>query len=283
MESLLLIENTVKKNKLDLKDTYFRSPLSEDARKYARFYWKGNLYKFFCPCFGLVPGPYIFTKSLKVPVVFLRRLSSLIIIYQDDMLIIGKSVEETLVYRDKVILLMQELGFCDKSGEIGNDSNTNNSVLGYKIRFQGNDYLTYRKENSKRYIEMSGFLPEPSCIQFGIDKSPGSHNLHNWSSIICKFKFPLPSTAVDSSPNEKGWYIGNIVLKESQSRISYGGFRIWRSVTLSPLNQPPQVCYKPVPQDSKWNHDYWWISFQCPEQTSRPRISLQVGQFRIDA
>ena len=30
MESLLLIENTVKKDKLDLKDTYFCIPLSED-------------------------------------------------------------------------------------------------------------------------------------------------------------------------------------------------------------------------------------------------------------
>ena len=118
MESLLLIENTVKKDKLDLKDTYFSIPLSEDSRKYARFYWKGNLYKFFCPCFGLVRGSYIFTKPLKIPVFFPRRLGSLIIIYLDDMLIIGKSVEETLFYRDKVILLMQELGFCDKSGKL---------------------------------------------------------------------------------------------------------------------------------------------------------------------
>ena len=37
-------------------------------------------------------------------------LSNLIMIYL-DMLIIGKSVEETLVYGDAVILLMQELVF----------------------------------------------------------------------------------------------------------------------------------------------------------------------------
>ena len=103
MESLLSIENIVKKDKLDLQGTY--------SRKYARFYFQGNLYKFLFPCFGLAPGPYIFTKPLKVPLVFFRRLGNLIIIYLDGMLNIGKSVEETLVYRDTVILLMQELGF----------------------------------------------------------------------------------------------------------------------------------------------------------------------------
>ena len=111
MESLLSIENIVKKDKLDLQGAYFCIPLSEDSRKYGRFYFQGNLYKFLFPCFGLAPGPYTFTKPLKVPLVFFRRLGNLIIIYLDDMLNIGKSVEETLVCRDTVSLLMQELGF----------------------------------------------------------------------------------------------------------------------------------------------------------------------------
>ena len=86
--------------KLDLKDAYFCIPLAENAKKYVRFYWKGNVYQFLCLCFGLSPAPYIFTKRLKVPMAFLRCLGTLIIIYLGDML-----------FRDTVILLLEELGY----------------------------------------------------------------------------------------------------------------------------------------------------------------------------
>lgn len=77
-----------------------------------RLYWQGNLHQFICHCFDLSPTLYIFTKHLKVLVAFLRRLGTLIIIYLNYMLIIAKSVEETLVYKDRVvILLMQAVGF----------------------------------------------------------------------------------------------------------------------------------------------------------------------------
>ena len=56
-------------------------------------------------------SPYIFTKHLKVPVAFLLQLGSLIINNLDDMLVIGKSLEETLVYRHILIILMQQLSF----------------------------------------------------------------------------------------------------------------------------------------------------------------------------
>ena len=41
----------------------------------------------------------------------LRRLNILIIIYLDDMLLIGHIIEETLMARDTVIFLLQKLGF----------------------------------------------------------------------------------------------------------------------------------------------------------------------------
>ena len=80
---------------------------------------------------------------------------------------------------------------------------------------------------------MSGTLPEPSCIHFGIDKHPGKHNLYNSSSIFA-VKFPLPLTAADSSPERKGVVPRKHSSKQSQSRNSYGGFRIWRFVTAIP-------------------------------------------------
>ena len=56
------------------------------------------------------------------------------------------------------------VGFCDKSEEIYIDSNANNKTFWHEKRFEDNDYLTPRKENSKTQIEIYRILTEPSCI-----------------------------------------------------------------------------------------------------------------------
>jgi len=97
--------------KLDMKDAYFSVPLSQISREKVRFQWSGKLYEFLCLCFGLGPAPRIFTKILKVPMSLLRRLNILIIIYLDDMLLLGRTREETVRAKDTVIYLLQHLGF----------------------------------------------------------------------------------------------------------------------------------------------------------------------------
>ena len=71
----------------------------------------GSLYEFLCLCFGFGPAPRLFTKSVKVPVSILRKLYIRIIVYLDDFLILGKTLEETILSRDTVIYLLQNLGF----------------------------------------------------------------------------------------------------------------------------------------------------------------------------
>ena len=51
--------------------------------------------------FGLAPAPYIFTKLLKIKIVFLRRIGTLIIVYLDDMLLIEKTVENVQMYHHR--------------------------------------------------------------------------------------------------------------------------------------------------------------------------------------
>ena len=80
--------------KIDLKDAYFGIPLDKSPRKYIRFHWEGNLYEFFCLCFGLGPVPPIFTKLLKIRIVLLRRIDVRIIIFLDDMLVMAQTLEE---------------------------------------------------------------------------------------------------------------------------------------------------------------------------------------------
>ena len=62
------------------------------------------------PFFWTWTSPKIFTKLLKISVSVLRRLNILITIYLDDTLLIGHTIEETLVARDTVIFLLQQLG-----------------------------------------------------------------------------------------------------------------------------------------------------------------------------
>ena len=80
-------------------------------QKICVFLWLRKLYEFLCLCFGLGPAPRNFTKLLKIPVSVLRRQNILVIIYLEDMLLIGHTIEERLVARDTVIFLLQLLGF----------------------------------------------------------------------------------------------------------------------------------------------------------------------------
>jgi hypothetical protein len=115
MESLKDVKNIIETNdlmvKIDLKDAYFTLPLSPESRKFVRFQWEGKLYEFLCLCFGLGPAPRLFTKLLKVPVSMLRRINIRIIIYLDDMLLFGVSMEEITTARDSTIYLLESLGF----------------------------------------------------------------------------------------------------------------------------------------------------------------------------
>ena len=97
--------------KLDLKDAYFAVALHKISRKYLRFPWQGNLYQFLCLCFGLGPAPRIFTKLMKIPITLVRRLNVRLIIYLDDILVMGSSLEEIMMSRDTLIFVLQDLGF----------------------------------------------------------------------------------------------------------------------------------------------------------------------------
>ena len=115
MEGLHLLKDLLQEGdflcKLDLKDAYFYIPMNEQSRKYVRFHWSGTLWEFLCMCFGLGPAPLIFTKLLKIPIALLRRINIRLIIFLDDMLVMGKTVGETKMNRDTMVFLLQKLGF----------------------------------------------------------------------------------------------------------------------------------------------------------------------------
>ena len=97
--------------KIDLKDAYFSVPLHKNSPRLETFLWAGNLCEFLFLCFGMRPAPIIFTKMLKVPISVLRHLVIRVIIYLNDLLILGNSMSQIFMARDSEIFLLQHLGF----------------------------------------------------------------------------------------------------------------------------------------------------------------------------
>jgi len=115
MESLKDVRNMIQKGdyliKIDLKDAFWSVPVNRKSRRLMRFDWEGFLYEFRTLAFGLGPAPWVFTKLMKVPVSWLRKLGFLLVVYLDDLLISARSKSEALRARDSIIFLLENLGF----------------------------------------------------------------------------------------------------------------------------------------------------------------------------
>ena len=97
--------------KLDLKDAYFTVPINRDHWKFLRFMVDQVRYQFTCLQFGLSCAPWAFTKVLKPVSAFLRSVGVRLIIYIDDILVIGKTPDEVRNHVEALIALLEGLGF----------------------------------------------------------------------------------------------------------------------------------------------------------------------------
>jgi Reverse transcriptase (RNA-dependent DNA polymerase) len=97
--------------KLDLKDAYLTVPVHVDHQKYLRFLWEMEIYQFLCLPFGLSSAPRLFTKILKPAIAYLRKQGFRLVIYLDDMLLIGSSKEEVALATRRAVTILECLGF----------------------------------------------------------------------------------------------------------------------------------------------------------------------------
>ena len=115
MEGLHMLNSLVNKGdffvKLDLKDAYFTVAIHRDHTHFLKFQWRGKIYMFTCLPFGLSSAPWAFTKLMRVAMTVLRRQGVKIIIYLDDLLIIGSSADAVIEDLQKVRCLLENLGF----------------------------------------------------------------------------------------------------------------------------------------------------------------------------
>ena len=76
---------------LDLTDCFWGLPVAERDQRFLAFHWKGKNYTFNCLPFGLKLSPLFITKLYRHVVAQLQSEGHRVIIYLDDLLIIGDS------------------------------------------------------------------------------------------------------------------------------------------------------------------------------------------------
>lgn len=100
MEGTHMLQDLLKKGdfmlKLDLKDAYFTVLVWKGHQKFLRFIWKKTLWEFACLPFGLAT---------------LRNLGIRLIIYLDDLLILGDSEQTARLHLATAMNLLESLGF----------------------------------------------------------------------------------------------------------------------------------------------------------------------------
>ena len=69
-------------------------------------------------------------------------MDTLIIINLDDMLLIRRTAKNVQMHCNTVVLILPELGICDKSKEVSDDPLTGDGVSGYGNKFQRNYNLS---------------------------------------------------------------------------------------------------------------------------------------------
>ncbi len=95
----------------DLSQAYYACPIHIDHQKYLKFVWKGKLYKFVCFVNGLAEAPRKFSKMMKVPFAYLKKLGHANVAYIDDSLLISQDYDECCRNICDTVDTLDNLGF----------------------------------------------------------------------------------------------------------------------------------------------------------------------------
>ena len=96
---------------IDLKDAYLSVHVHKSSQKYLCFQWRNRCYAFLGLLFGLNTAPRVFTRLLKPVAAYVRKRGIRIIVYLDDFLTLGSSIEDSKVNTQLTLDLLQWLGF----------------------------------------------------------------------------------------------------------------------------------------------------------------------------
>ena len=134
-----------------------------------------------------------------MPASILRKLYIRIIVYLDDFLVVGKTLEETILSNDTVIHLLQNLRICHKLKEISSSPNTGNRILGNNHGIGGDDSVSTSGEDRVDFQKVSGYIVNAGSVNKRSSKAA--------LDVLCK--------------EELNWWISNLRLSNGRSVISH--------------------------------------------------------------
>ena len=102
---------------VDLSDAYYHISIHPSCRKYTRFVLDGVIYEYTGLPMGLTCSPRIFTKVAKFAATWLRKRGVLLVIYIDDLLVLGRSADECDANTKLVVNFLTQLGFGINEGK----------------------------------------------------------------------------------------------------------------------------------------------------------------------
>ena len=162
---LKLVSRDCWMSSLDLKDAYYSVPIHPESQSFLKFYYNGNLYKFQVFPNGLSSCPRRFTKLLKPVLATLRLEGHVIVIYIDDLLVIGTTYEQCVRSVIESFKLLESLGFVihpEKSSFVPKQCIT---FLGFKIN-SVTMTLRLTEEKARKLMDLiTKALQSPNNIQ----------------------------------------------------------------------------------------------------------------------
>jgi hypothetical protein len=185
METMTTITNLLQPGdyltSIDLKDAFHHILIHKQFRHLLRFQWKQQTYQYRVLPFGLSLSPLIFTKVLKPVLKWARRKGIRITAYLDDMLIMGKTFQQTQVYTQQVCKKMTELGWLlnfSKSSltpsqsitHLGMNINSQTMVIsvpGKKIRSIRRMAYSLLKQTTVSWTHLARFIGTTMATQMG--------------------------------------------------------------------------------------------------------------------
>ena len=97
--------------KIDLKDAYFSVAIHPQSQKFLIFLWQNKAFQFCSLPFGLNIAPSLLTRLMKPVAGFLTKRGVRLLLYLDDMLIIGSTPRKVNDFTQMAVNLLKALGF----------------------------------------------------------------------------------------------------------------------------------------------------------------------------
>lgn len=90
---------------------YYHVPMDPEHSNCLSFVWNGSLYRFLTMCFGIKNAPFIFDRLGRTMIRYFNSLGIRIIIYLDDILVLGRSPKHCIRDAQFVVDTLLRLGF----------------------------------------------------------------------------------------------------------------------------------------------------------------------------